>query len=85
MNLNPLYHLRKYRQQAERIKQLENELNIANKQAAQFKQENAKLKEQLHEVELEHELVIVEKTLTRKQARELRNHKGKYGKPQLPR
>lgn len=89
MNLNPFYHLRKYRQQAEEIAQqkvfnnhlLNRNAEILNdlaKERQALDQANAKiakLQEELNEIQSEFLILVNAKTMTRKEARSLKNHK----------
>lgn len=87
MNLNPFYHLHKYCQQSQEIAQLKqfnslvlnrnNELNqdLANERQA-LDQANARiqnLENELNEIQSEFLILVNAKTMSRKEARILRN------------
>lgn len=90
MNLNPFYHLRKYRQQSQEIARLNqfnnlvlnrnSELNqdLTNERQA-LDQANANitnLENELEEIQSEFLILVNAKTLSRKQARALKNKRG---------
>lgn len=92
MNLNPLYHLRRYRtlsdendKLSQRVHTLEAHIFHLETTAKRQKQELERLRRELYEIEQEFELVVVSKTLSRKEARELRHKRGQNGKQTLPR
>lgn len=87
MNLNPFYHLRKYRQQSQEIAQLKQFNNLvinrndeltqdlANERQA-LDQANVKiqnLENELNEIQSEFRILVNAKTMNRKEARILRN------------
>lgn len=89
MNLNPFYHWRTYRQQAEEIRQQKQFNNLlldrnaelcqdlakAQKQLDQANAKIAKLQEELDEIQSEFLILVNAKTISRKEARELRHVK----------
>lgn len=91
MNLNPLYHLRRYRRQAwELAQQKQFTDHLLNRNAElietiadtrqQLDQANAtiaKQQEELDEIQSEFLILVNAKTISRKEARAIKNHKTK--------